>query len=163
MQQFVANKYSKFKWQIVPATGFDCAKSGDIGKLNAAQKLVYHYMHPYTPPDLNVLLYHSAGSGKTATMMMLASFFNRAGYTTLIVTKKSLVREYLKAAFEQQADINIQHYLAWKKVKTIRELIARENNVTEDDVSQIDVWARGKGIWTEMGIKWDESNQIITF
>ena len=164
IQLTVKEKLAPFVYEVpeLKPDGFSCPKPGDFGAFNNAQKIAYHYMSPIST-NLNILLYHSAGSGKTATMMAIASVFNRAGYTTLIVTKKPLRNAYFSAAFEQGADFNVQHYLASKGVSSIRELIAKENRVSQKEVSAVDVHTRGFLIWEQMGISFNETHCFISF
>jgi len=161
VQNYVSVSFDLFRWNLAQnPTGFDCVGPGQESNVNACQALSYHYMNP-NQPDLNTILYHSAGSGKTVTLMLMASVFARAGYMPVIVTKKSLMNNYLEAAFEQNADVNVLQYLHFKSVRSIRELLQRELGV--DNVTRDQVWSRGEEIYKEMGIPWSRENQIMTF
>jgi hypothetical protein len=164
VQNFVTHNYSMFKWmQTDNPTGFECAKPGEKGKLNVAQEMSYHYMNPNNR-HVDILLNHSAGAGKTVTMMLICSVFMRDGYMPIIVTKINLMAGYLKSAFEQNADVNIQQYLRMKSVTTVRELVARERKIKFEQVTREEVLQRGRSIWSEMGLpSFSENNQLLTY
>jgi len=167
LQNDVNRYFPTFKWPPVSRQDgqFECAAPNQPGNLSPAQRFAYHYMHPNTGADLNLLLYHSAGAGKTAAMMAIASLFNRRGYKTLIITTKKgeggLLKSYLKAAFDQLADFNVQNYLAYKGHPTVAALVAEENGVSVDDVSLEDVIARGLNMWAEMGVVFNAKYSVL--
>jgi hypothetical protein len=112
VQREVQQKFQMFEWpsEIRAAEENECS----VSTLNQAQKLSYHYMHPYnqmgTNLGVNVMLVHSLGSGKTCTGQLITSVFARAGYTIMQVSKQTLKGDLPEAAVKNQCDFNVQQY-----------------------------------------------------
>jgi hypothetical protein len=123
-----------------------CAKEGQLSKLTTAQKTPYYYSNPSNP--VSVLLNHSAGSGKTATMTLASSLFARADYLPIIVTTDALAGNttYEEATFMQCADWNVQQIMAANNSKTFVEAVEK---VTPDPTLG-DVYAQGKQWYGDM-------------
>ena len=156
VQQFVDANYGRFRWPPSQGVaGFNCGLAD--GVLNSAQYLCYHYMNPNNL-NVNILLAHSAGSGKTATMMLINSVFMRAGYHSLLVTKNELKagkdndNGYFSAAFEQGADFNVQNCLQMNGVPSVRALCAAETGKPVSAITKKEVLDRGIQIWRDMGL-----------
>lgn len=117
-----------------------CAKEGQLSSLTTAQKTPYYYSNPSNPVSL--LLNHSAGSGKTATMTLASSLFARADYLPIIVTTDALAGNttYEEATFMQCADWNVQQIMAANNSKTFVDVVEK---VTPDPTLG-DVYAQGK-------------------
>lgn len=117
-----------------------CAKEGQLSTLTTAQKTPYYYSNPSNPVSL--LLNHSAGSGKTATMTLVSSLFARADYLPIIVTTDALAGNttYEEATFMQCADWNVQQIMAANNSKTFVDVVEK---VTPDPTLG-DVYAQGK-------------------
>ena len=126
LQKNVQQLFHQFKWPAVLGAPAHCDCEGACAhkdrksKLNLAQKLTYHYMQPYNVMKGNIganaLLMHSAGSGKSCTAAMVASIFGRAGYTIMVVSKKSIKEQIEKASIFNQCDVNLQQYLKGNKL-----------------------------------------------
>lgn len=126
LQKNVQQSFRQFKWPAVVGAPQHCDCDGQCahkdrkGKLNLAQKLTYHYMQPYNVikghTGVNALLMHSAGSGKSCTAAMIASIYGRAGYTIMVVSKKSIKEEIEKASIFNQCDVNLQQFLKGNKL-----------------------------------------------
>lgn len=148
LQAYVADQFALFRWPNVCAPiNTPCGK---INELSPAQLLSYHYMQPYNK-NLNVLLAQSTGSGKTCAGMLIASIFARAGYTPLIVTKKSLKDLALRDALDRLCDFNIQQYLHAHNLDILP-------GNTPGEREQM-----GLKIWKEMGIHFDKKHCIMTY
>ena len=90
IQRDVDQQFGLFRWPPFElAAKGGCIRSSEPSQLNMAQKLTYHYMNPWQQ-NLNIIVAHSAGSGKTCTALVISSIFARAGYTPIVVTKQSL-------------------------------------------------------------------------
>ena len=164
IQTFINHQYELFRWpdqkeeeeeHLQP----ECDQSP--GELNKAQKFAYHVANPISGVK-NLLLYHSLGSGKTPTAMLLASLYARAGWTIIIATKKELIgtNEYLREAFVNGTDFNIQQYLAAEgnpAVRSIRDLLPAGQN------SEADIINRGLEIWKSMGVRFDRQQTYISY
>jgi hypothetical protein len=117
LQLDVQNKFKLFQWPNISKASQDneCLKTPT---LNLAQKLSYHYMHPYNQIDqelgVNVMLVHSAGSGKTCTGQLISSVFARAEYTIIQVSKITLKADLPNTAIKNQCDFNVQQYTRGK-------------------------------------------------
>jgi hypothetical protein len=151
IQHKVHEKLNKFYWKDnTKHTKFQC---GNPSSLNNAQKLCYHYMHPYASNDTNLLLYHSAGSGKTATMSIIASLFMRANRPVIYVTKVSLKTGniYMKEAFEKNADFNIQQWLKHNQCDSISEFLQKSNK--KKKITDEMIMTQGEKIYKEMKIQ----------
>ena len=113
VQREIQQKFQMFQWssEIKASENMECKPP--FG-LNMAQKLSYHYMNPYNQVGdnvgVNVMLAHSAGSGKTCTGQLISSIFARAGYTVLQVSKQTLKHALPKEAVASQCDFNVQQY-----------------------------------------------------
>ena len=183
VQQAVATQFKMFGWKA-----FEWSRAGHCkriqkdgrdlpGSLNAAQMLTYHYMQPYNV-GVNILLAHSAGSGKTCTALLIASIFARANYTPLIVTKQSLIPIYLEEAYNKGCDFNIQQYLRYKGVQRLDEIpevqtaIADAVGVAEREGQSADALKairtktlvqQGNDILSQMKVHFKPSEFIMTY
>ena len=163
VQNFIYKNYkSAFEFPRDQSTDWTCDKPGIQGAPNNAQRFCYHHMNPNNT-DVDLLLAHSAGSGKTATMMLIMSLFMRKGYMPIIVSKKSLFKGYLTSCFSEGADFNVQQYLAANGVSTVRHLVAKERDIRYEQVTFDEVIERGELIWKEMGLPPFTENSIITY
>jgi hypothetical protein len=150
LQRYVGDNFSRFAWPPFDwKTGGECKIKN---KINNLQKLSYHYMQPYNA-NLNVLLAHSAGSGKTCTALLIASIFARQGYTPLIVTKSTLKPIYMKEAFKNGCDFNMQQYLKFKKVKQFDDLFEEEEDLDKEYVR----------VLKKMGVHFEKKFCIMTY
>ena len=115
LQKEVMEKFGQFQWTNADgaASGCDTASS----RLNNAQKLSYHYMQPYNN-NVNVMLVHSPGSGKSCTGALIASVFARAGYTIMIVSTRTLKMELEKASIDNVCDFNLQQFTRGRTLLT---------------------------------------------
>ena len=79
-------------------------------QMTEMQKLVYHLYHPYAY-DMNALFVHSAGSGKSWLMSLLASTMARGGYSIMFIIDDSISKELYDAILHHCADFNVQNFL----------------------------------------------------
>jgi len=150
VQRYVADRFALFKWPSFRwKPGGDCKTKNTI---NNVQKLSYHYMQPYNP-NLNVLLAHSAGSGKTCTALLIASIFARQGYTPIIVTKSTLKAIYMKEAFKNGCDFNLQQYLKFHDAKRLQETLPQGANLINEGIK----------VLKNMGVHFSEEQCVMTY
>lgn len=96
-QKEILNKFKKYKWSI-PDFKNGCienSKKQDIFTLNDTQNFVSSYTQPSNPNGL--LLWHSVGSGKTLSAVAILKNFEKQGYNTLWITRKTLKKDLQKA------------------------------------------------------------------
>jgi hypothetical protein len=145
LQQTVKTKFARFMWPVshdVPRT--DPCK--DAKHLNLAQKLSYHYMHPHNT-GVNVLLHHSAGSGKSCTAALIISIFARAGYTIILASKKELAEQVLQAGIDRQCDFNVQQFTQGQGLlEAVRADIGRGADAKLLDMARYGGDAGGRGM-----------------
>lgn len=149
IQKDVADHYRRLAWKKTrDSFSSKCAKVGMMSKLTQAQIIAYHYTNPINPRSL--LLYHSPGSGKTATMTLILSLYIRDGYMPIIVTKRSLSMNnmFYKAMFLQNAEWNIQQYLDANKASSLAEILERSSGLVPNETEVIEF---GKHIINTMG------------
>jgi len=176
VQSHVTQQYAQFKWPIPQITpGGECKQSApwpplDIpegtqttcsgrGDINIVQRLSYHYMIPQSS-DVNIMLVHSTGAGKTCTATLIASIFGRMGYTIAYITKKSLIGSFVdKTAIMGNCDFNLQQVTSVGK-GTLRDLISEldiskkmkaSGKSRKDAVSDLMI-SKGRQILTQMGV-----------
>lgn len=135
IQKTVWEKLNMFAW---PQTQQGALKSNcHAPQINSVQRLSYHYMHPFSP-GLNVLLAHSAGSGKTCTLRLINSIFARAGYDSILSTSFELKDGLIVEASHVQCDFNVQQYTrgAPSEKVVIQDMVSR---IAEKTGERIDI------------------------
>lgn len=110
-QREVSAMYSKYKWQSpVVKNGCTTIAAGQYGKpvtFTQTQDFIRHYLTPESPFK-GLLAWHSVGTGKTCMAVAAAtSYFERAGYTILWVTRNSLMSDIYKNIFGSVCSIPI--------------------------------------------------------
>lgn len=161
LQMEVAEKFDIFHWPQAQAGATSQCNLPKPDHLNLVQQLCMHYMQPYNE-NVNVLLNHSAGSGKTCTAMLIASVFARANYTPVIVTKGSLKDIPLYDAFKSGCDVNIQQYMASKGEKFSFPNMFDMKNMSPKEQND-HVKTQGIRVWRRMGIPFQEDLNIMTY
>ena len=125
MRKYIREHYSDYEWEPVKMENKCQEKqtggAGNIIKYTPTQDFVRHFFTPENPLK-GLLLWHSVGTGKTATAIATAtSSFEKQGYTILWVTRTTLKSDIWKNMFEQVSN------------EDIRERIRNENLVIPDD------------------------------
>ena len=111
-QREVSAMYAKYKWDspIVKNGCETIAAPGQQGKpvsFTRTQDFIRHYLTPDSPFK-GLLAWHSVGTGKTCMAVAAAtSFFEKAGYTILWVTRNSLMSDVYKNIFGSVCSIPI--------------------------------------------------------
>jgi hypothetical protein len=86
------------------------------------QKLCYHLFHPYAY-DMNALFVHSAGSGKSWLISLLASTMARGEYNIMLVIDPDITKEVYDAILHHCADFNVQNFLIGHKGTLSRRFV----------------------------------------
>jgi hypothetical protein len=111
-QREISAMYAKYKWDSpIVKNGCDTiAAPGQQGKpvsFTRTQDFIRHYLTPESPFK-GLLAWHSVGTGKTCMAVAAAtSFFEKAGYTILWVTRNSLMSDVYKNIFGSVCSIPI--------------------------------------------------------
>lgn len=94
-QSQINNKFKHLFWNKPNLTN-DCLKPLTKASLtlNNSQKFVKEYFNPSNPNG--ILLYHSVGSGKTMSALLLAQKFQKKGYDVIWVTRTTLKEDINK-------------------------------------------------------------------
>ena len=160
VQAHVGQAFSMFKYPAVNLKPEQSACS--THQLTRVQELTYHYMQPYNK-NLNVMIVHSVGAGKTGTAMLISSIFARAGFTPLFVTKQDLLPLYLSSAFNTPFDFNIQQYLKQQDVERLRDVPDVQQAIEQGIGEQKAINAHGLQVWHDMGIYYSEKHCKLTY
>jgi hypothetical protein len=93
-QKDIYKTFFKYKWDK-PVLENQCIIKNDKQLiLNPTQQFVYRFVQPSN--QNGILLYHSVGSGKTLSAIAIIKNFEKQGYNTLFVTRKSLRKDVEK-------------------------------------------------------------------
>ena len=95
-------RYYSLKWPAINPmkSGCDFPKTPFLAELNPTQKFLMNYFQPSNPLK-GMLLWHTVGSGKTCTLVSLASgLFEEQGWRIILVTRGSLKNSFYKNVFD---------------------------------------------------------------
>lgn len=92
-QEFILKKFKNYIWPEIEIKN-ECNKVDSSFKLNPTQRFVSNYIQPTN--ENGILLWHSVGSGKTLSALAILRNFEKQGYNTLWVTRKSLKKDLEK-------------------------------------------------------------------
>jgi hypothetical protein len=114
-QRAIVQMYSKHRWASpVVKNGCEAVAAGVAGKpvsFTQTQDFVRHYLTPDSPFK-GLLAWHSVGTGKTCMAVAAAStYFEKAGYTILWVTRNALMADVYKNIFGSVCSIPIMEKL----------------------------------------------------
>lgn len=114
LRKYVGDNFQEFKWTEVKMENLcQDKKSGgtEIIKYTPTQDFTRHYFTPMNPRK-GLLLWHSVGTGKTATAIATAtSSFEKQGYTILWVTRTTLKNDIWKNMFEQVCNESLRYQI----------------------------------------------------
>jgi hypothetical protein len=125
LRKHVDQYYGEYKWDAVKienlckGTGQGTGKGTDKGMGGGAEVITYtptqefvrHYFTPSNPRK-GILLWHSVGTGKTASAIATAtSSFERQGYTILWVTRTTLKNDIWKNMFDQVCNERLRYQI----------------------------------------------------
>ncbi len=97
----VASIYKRFEF-FVDKIENKCLNLGEKFEFTSNQNFIRHYFNEQSNLD-SILLWHMAGSGKTATSIAtISSSFEQAGRNIIYVTRSSLVKDIEKNLFGKQ-------------------------------------------------------------
>ena len=94
-QKDIYKRFKKYTWGKQILENECIVKKNKEFILNPTQKFVSLYTQPSTPNG--ILLYHSVGSGKTYSALAILKNFEKQGFNTLWVTRKSLRSDLQKS------------------------------------------------------------------
>lgn len=108
--------------KVDPRTAAAIKKAGKAD-LSAAQQIVINYMTPFNRKK-NIIVVHSAGSGKSCTLALVGSLFARAGYSILLSSKSAAISDEIPdSQIYNGCDVNLQQFT---QGRPLREAIRQE-------------------------------------
>jgi hypothetical protein len=117
LRKHVDQYYGEYKWDAVKmenlckGTGKGTSGGAEVITYTPTQEFVRHYFTPSNPRK-GILLWHSVGSGKTASAIATAtSSFERQGYTILWVTRTTLKNDIWKNMFDQVCNERLRYQI----------------------------------------------------
>lgn len=114
LRKYIGDHFQEYKWTEVKMENLcQDKKSGgtEIIKYTPTQDFARHYFTPMNPRK-GLLLWHSVGTGKTATAIATAtSSFEKQGYTILWVTRTTLKNDIWKNMFEQVCNESLRYQI----------------------------------------------------
>ena len=117
LRKHVDQYYGEYEWDAVKmenlCQGTDKGMGGgtEVITYTPTQEFVRHYFTPSNPRK-GILLWHSVGTGKTASAIATAtSSFERQGYTILWVTRTTLKNDIWKNMFDQVCNERLRYQI----------------------------------------------------
>ena len=160
LQAEVANYFDQFQWSETTQTV--CPSGSGKLKLHPTQRFGYHYFTPFNRHLNGYALIHTAGAGKTIAAMLIASVFVRAGRKFVVIAPDSMTKDgnaYLREAFLNGTDFNVQEYLVARDVKSITEAYLIEHpDAKEPDNLTLEQF--GIKIWKDMKIRYRQEKRF---
>jgi hypothetical protein len=113
MRNYVEKYFGEYKWDAVKMENLCKEKGGGTALITytPTQEFVRHYFTPSNPRK-GILLWHSVGTGKTASAIATAtSSFEQQGYTILWVTRTTLKNDIWKNMFDQVSNERLRYQI----------------------------------------------------
>ena len=118
-QYDILKKYFILQWDS-PKNSNECLKTIEepyIAELNATQRFLIEYFQPSLSLK-GMLLWHSVGSGKTCTLVSIASgHFEEENYRIMYICRKSLLNSFYKNVFDTVCHHRVRNMTKLKLAK----------------------------------------------